>query len=238
MKDEKRIDIIKRNFRYDPEIGVVERFQKSNRGRPLADGTKRLIGWHPVTTKLNGYLVTECEGYKLLAHRIAFVLMEGRFPHPTIDHIDHDGMNNKWSNLREATYERNNSNSEKKRYGRRGARFVNNRWYCRFKHEGRDIHLGMYWSEDDAHKAFDNYVKENDLDRELNFPEHKGLHDIKQREKKVAKERSGHTGISIAYNGKFKASVADNGKRKHLGTFESIEEALHAQKQFIENKNA
>ena len=45
-----------------------------------------------------------------LAHRAAWAIQTGEWPEFEIDHIDHNGRNNKWENLREVTHAENAKN--------------------------------------------------------------------------------------------------------------------------------
>ncbi|MBG24141.1 MAG: Fis family transcriptional regulator [Idiomarinaceae bacterium] len=47
---------------------------------------------------------------KVLAHRLAWVLMTGEWPPELIDHIDQDPTNNRWDNLQLASYADNQKN--------------------------------------------------------------------------------------------------------------------------------
>lgn len=49
--------------------------------------------------------------YKIyLAHRLAFLYMTGRLPDDQVDHINGDGLDNKWMNLREVSHNENSKN--------------------------------------------------------------------------------------------------------------------------------
>jgi hypothetical protein len=92
------------------------------------------------------------------------------------DHVDHDGLNNQRSNLREATSQQNRFNS---RPGPGSSRFKgvhwakqNQRWNARIHTRGVIYGLGSYENEIDAALAYDTAARE--LFGEfayLNFPD-------------------------------------------------------------------
>lgn len=86
---------LKNQLIYDPESG---RFTKLN-GRH----TGYVVDGRYIRMRVNG------RPYK--AHRLAWLYMYGSWPKDQIDHIDGNGMNNKLSNLREASRVQNNHNS-------------------------------------------------------------------------------------------------------------------------------
>lgn len=74
--------------------------------------------------------------------------------------------------------------------------------------------------------------RETELPKKLNA----GLHRVEGtcvealQRKKRADNTSGYTGITKMKNGKYKASITFKKKRYHLGTFETLEEAVKARK--------
>jgi hypothetical protein len=83
---------LRANFFYNAETGVV----KNKRG--------------PVGHKKRGYeaITISWEGYKveIKTHRLAFALMQSRWPH-LINHKDGNKTNNSWTNLEETTNAKN-----------------------------------------------------------------------------------------------------------------------------------
>lgn len=57
-----------------------------------------------------GYIRLYHRGRQFMAHRVAWALCQNKWPEHTIDHIDKDGTNNKWENLRDVTQAENNKN--------------------------------------------------------------------------------------------------------------------------------
>ena len=115
-------------LRYEPETGglfwkrrAVKWFKTYRRRSGRSDAVivtftakRQCESWNRrLAGKRAGYL---SEGYWVLqlfgrqqAARVIFLMQKGRWPE-YIDHIDRDGTNNRWSNLREATSELNSRN--------------------------------------------------------------------------------------------------------------------------------
>lgn len=93
-------------------------------------------------------------------HRIAFLLMMGRFPDDEIDHIDGNGLNNAWDNLREATRSQNNCNkASSKRSGNitglKGVRIDRNgRYFAQIQYLGKHEVIGGFDTAEEAHGAY------------------------------------------------------------------------------------
>lgn len=82
---------------YSRETGELRRRPGTYRYDPRC---KEVIS----TVNKDGYLVVKLDGHVYLAHRIIFFMEIGRWPEPTVDHEDRNPLNNRWSNLREATH--------------------------------------------------------------------------------------------------------------------------------------
>lgn len=77
---------------------------------------------------------------------------------PLVDHQDHNGLNNRRSNLREATKAQNGAN-QWKRPGRssryKGVVWYRNRWVAQIGVSGESRYLGRFLNEEDAARAYD-----------------------------------------------------------------------------------
>ena len=88
------------------------------------------------------------------------------FPDSFIDHVNHNGLDNRRSNLRLCTRSQNQQNRLPERGKTSAYKGVNwnkrNRiWYAKIKHNGKGFHLGCFRSEVRAAKAYDDAAKEN-----------------------------------------------------------------------------
>lgn len=102
-------------FAYDPETGVI--VHKVNRNSVLA-------GQVAGNLEANGYVRVKVRGHKVLAHRLAVLLMTGAWPTGEIDHVNRDKSDNRWVNLREASSSANNHNRSLFRNNTSGAKGV------------------------------------------------------------------------------------------------------------------
>jgi hypothetical protein len=101
------------------------------------------------------YKVSSIYGRQYYAHRVAFALMEGRWP-KVIDHKNRDRSDNRWVNIRECSQSENTSNRNyvgTKSSKFRGVSKRNRMWLARCK--GKDI--GCFEKEYDAATAY-NFV--------------------------------------------------------------------------------
>jgi hypothetical protein len=82
---------------YDPETGEFH----------STIGKKRRLGW--IERRIGrSYIKLDFGAYGIhYAHRVAHLLMTGEWPPAFIDHINHDGTANQWSNLRPCTHQQN-----------------------------------------------------------------------------------------------------------------------------------
>ena len=95
-----------------------------------------------------------------------------------IDHINHDGMDNRSNNLRAATYSQNLYN-RKKRSGATYSKYkgthwhkIHKKWAARITFEKKTIELGYYLSEIEVAKAYDRAAKKYHAEFAcLNFPD-------------------------------------------------------------------
>jgi hypothetical protein len=87
-------------FEYNPETGELFRHWPDGKLRRLKVVKKELPDRRTDEATQVGF-----RGYLIISTHIMFMLMERRWPKPNhvIDHRDGDVVNNRWSNLREAT---------------------------------------------------------------------------------------------------------------------------------------
>jgi hypothetical protein len=109
----------------------------------------------------------------LLMHRVIMDPPEGA----VVDHIDHNSLNNRRSNLRLCTQKENSRNAVPNRRGTsrfKGVYFLKRtgKWIATINYNGKTMHLGSFDDEIEAAKTYDR--KAHELFGEfayLNFPE-------------------------------------------------------------------
>lgn len=104
------------------------------------------------------YIAIKINGKSHKAHRLAFIYMTGDAPEE-VDHIDHNGMNNKWTNLRPSDRKDNSKNIPKQKSNKTGVIGVNwhkaaKKWQARaVDKDGKRIDLGRFDNFEDAVEA-------------------------------------------------------------------------------------
>lgn len=102
-----------------------------------------------------GYLAIRIDGRTYHAHRLAWLLTHGEMPVHQIDHANRNRMDNRISNLRQATNQQNQFNRSlavNNNSGCTGVHFhkKSGKWQARVKHMKKTISLGLYSKLEDA----------------------------------------------------------------------------------------
>lgn len=126
---------------YDPETGVFTRLLRTSQNMRVGD----VAGY----TAPRGYIVIGVDGRQHRAHRLAFLYMTGRWPHPEVDHRDGVIDNNRWANLREATRLQNGKNLRRSKANTSGFKGVYwdrdlHQWRAAIRVDYRSHHLGLF----------------------------------------------------------------------------------------------
>lgn len=110
------------------------------------------------------YWALSLMNYPILAHRLAFIYMQGKVP-DLIDHMDGNGLNNSWANLRPASRIMNGANSTRRKNNASGFKGVCfnpkvGKWRASINFNRKHISLGTYDTPEQAHAAYLEKAKE------------------------------------------------------------------------------
>lgn len=142
---------------YAPETGEFTWKVKPN---------KRIaIGQQAGCYREDGYLVIRVDGRRYRASRLAWLFMEGAWPPALVDHSNRIRSDNRWVNLRLATYEENNANASLRSDNASGFKGVSfhtlaAKWAACISVSGRTRHLGMYASPEEASAAYQSAARQ------------------------------------------------------------------------------
>jgi hypothetical protein len=135
--------------RYDPEtghfFGVARRQGVRTSGIPLGN-----------VNNTNGYRRICIKGRRYLAHRLAFFYVTGRWPTECVDHKNRCTDDNRWDNLREATFCQNQTNRRQTFSNLKGAHWnrFRNKWQSYMRVNKKSHFLGFFPDEQSAHEAY------------------------------------------------------------------------------------
>lgn len=106
-----------------------------------------------------GYIRVGVDGAVYRAHHLAWLWMTGEWPSFQIDHVNSDGFDNRWSNLRLATQEENTRNAKRRSDNTSGFKGVHwrerdKKWNARIWANGKRLHLGSFETAEAAHAAY------------------------------------------------------------------------------------
>ena len=136
---------------YDPAIGVF--FWRGN-------GRKKAGSVAGCKTQ-RGYWQIKIDGRVYLAHRLAWLYVNGEWPRGILDHKEGGGLRNEFENLRECTGTQNNGNIDKRSFNKSGFKGVYKNgkwstWVARIGPQKCRQFLGCYADPKSAAMAYDS----------------------------------------------------------------------------------
>lgn len=149
-------DFIFNNYKYqDGKILIIHHSHKYKENK--------LLKGH--VTK-QGYVHVSIKNQTFKEHRVIFLLVNGYIP-KFIDHIDGNKSNNKIENLRECSISTNMANvglirpTRKEKFkGYNRVKRLKSTYQARIRFNGKFIHIGMFKSEEEAARAYDEKARE------------------------------------------------------------------------------
>ena len=144
-------DYIKKTLAYDPETGMFRRIFRNS------SSTAKIGEWFCGTMTSCGHLrIGTKRGSSFFAHRIAWLLHHGEWPHLFIDHINGDPRDNRIENLRLSSSSENQRNKGPNRNNKSGVKGVSlncGKWRATISVNRKKIHLGAFHDIASAQKA-------------------------------------------------------------------------------------
>lgn len=151
-------EYLKEVLNYNSETGIFTwKVRKGVRGKVGAvTGT---------LSKYRGYLDIKIDGVLYPAHRLAWLYVYGKMPDNLIDHIDCDRVNNRISNLREATHSENLRNTGRTVVNTSGFKGVSlhkmtGKWQARVGVNRTRKYLGLFDTPEEAFIAYQAAAQE------------------------------------------------------------------------------
>ncbi|MGV7034863.1 HNH endonuclease signature motif containing protein [Methylobacterium symbioticum] len=140
-------------LRYEPDTGnLIWRVRRSK------GGSGAQVGDTAGYTAEDGYVRVSVDNRRYLAHRLAWFWMIGAWPVGTIDHRNRKKADNRWDNLREATYSQNgvNRHRTRKHHLPRGVYPADGtgRFNAKIGIRGKVLCLGSFDTPEQAHAAY------------------------------------------------------------------------------------
>lgn len=106
-----------------------------------------------------GYLQVNVHGRLHKAHRIIWLIQTGEWPTGVIDHINGNGLDNRWCNLRDATRSQNQANMKRPKHNKSGVKGVRwdhrqNRWVASISFGNENRVIGAFIDMKEAAAAY------------------------------------------------------------------------------------
>lgn len=155
MGEKELAEAVRRLFHYDVETGhLTNAVQRANSAK---------VGQRAGCLKHDGYRHIQIFGERYMEHRVVWLWVHGRWPHPEIDHINRSRDDNRIANLREVTRSENMRNTVRKSSAPRPyVRARGKRFYAYANVGKRQIHLGAFSSAEAARAAHIGFASQQE----------------------------------------------------------------------------
>lgn len=121
----------------------------------ISSATYITVGSVAGTVDKKGYRRITYRGHRYMAHRVAWLLMTGKWPAAEIDHRNCNPSDNRWCNLREATPTQNQANRRGLGKYQKGVRLHRGgKFEARIRVNGKQRHLGTFKTAEEAATAY------------------------------------------------------------------------------------
>tara|TARA_R110001592_G_scaffold38609_2_gene127298 strand:+ start:12113 stop:12649 length:537 start_codon:yes stop_codon:yes gene_type:complete len=136
-------------FDYNEETGYLywKRRPKSHYAYYTGPGINaKLVGRRAGNVFQGKYRQVYIDGRTFYEHRVIYALCTGEWP-PMVNHIDGNGLNNRFSNLIAGDYKSNGKNYSRysnNKYGYTGIRPTTTGWSASITEDGRQVSLGVF----------------------------------------------------------------------------------------------
>lgn len=136
---------LKKLLHYDPDTGVFVWVKSFGNKVKISD----VAGCLKITKGCKRYIYIQFFGKRYLSHRLAFLYMTGSFPEYDIDHINGDGTDNRWANLRAVTRLENKKNVRRQSNNKSGIcgvcfNKINGKWQAQIQVDRKNKFIGIF----------------------------------------------------------------------------------------------
>lgn len=147
------VDLLRSLLKYDSETGVVtwavDFHGRAKAGREFGELRK---------SKRTSYRFGKIYGRRYHSHHVAWAIHYGSWPDGVIDHINHDGLDNRIKNLRVVSVHENNRNVRLRKTNTSGHVGVSwypsrSKWRAQISISGRSTTIGYFLNLYDAVSA-------------------------------------------------------------------------------------
>jgi hypothetical protein len=159
-------ELLKELLHYHPDTGVFTWKERDKKTFGTGNFNSLFAGKVAGHMDPYGYLVIRIFEKAFKAHRLAILYVTGSMPSNETDHIDGNGANNEYKNLRCVTSEINAKNRKIRSDNKSGVQGVSwressNKWVARININKKRVHIGNFDSLEEAVKARNKLMLEN-----------------------------------------------------------------------------